>query len=268
MGEPLEALIKKAWNAYTDNFLSFITAILLLYVITVGLIAIGFVPLLIIFAGLYAQGLSASQVMPYLFARSNSVLLSLAFALVFMVLAIVVSAVLRGGMAAMSLEALKKKRTSWSIMFSAGRDRWMGFFGVRLLVSVITLITLGVFLLPGFSVLMSGQKVLGLMALLTGILLFIPVGVVFETLFAFVYFTVFAEKLKAWPALESSVKFGRKNFWDTLALILFFAVLSFVVGLLNAVTYIIGTLLAVFVVVPLQLLSLAALYNGRKKGRQ
>lgn len=266
--EPLESLINKSWEAYKNNFISFVVAILFSGIIVTALIIAGLVPLFLIFVGAFAQGLSGSEAVIHILANWPSLLFSTLFAALFFLAACIVSCVLRGGLAAMTVEALQKKRTSYNTMFSAGRARWKSFFGVSVLVGLIAFAVIVALLLPGFITIMVGSKVVGGLMLLGGILILLPVALVMEVMFSFIYLAVFIEKAGSLAALKASARFGRKNFWDALILILFFAMLSFIVGMLNAVTYVVGSLLVYFVTVPLQLLSLAALYLGRKKGGQ
>jgi hypothetical protein len=262
----LEGIINSAWVAYKNNYLSFIAAILLSGVIICALVLIGFVPLFFILVGLAVQGMSASEAAGYFFANLAVALFSVLFAAAFVVMACIAACALQGGMAAMAAEAIRKGKTSYSTMFDAARSRWKSFFGVSVLVTLIALLVMGLLMLPAAAAFLAGSQVTGWLLFAFGILLIIPAAVLFGVLFSFVYFAVWADRLAAVAAVKASMSFGRKNFWDVLIIILFFAVLSFIAGMLNAVTYVVGSLLAYFVVVPLQLLSLAALYLGRKKG--
>lgn len=261
----MEDIISRAWGAYKKNYFSFIAALLLWGIITGIIFVIGLLPLISIVGGLMASGLSSSQVVAALFGRLSELTFSISFAVIFFACSVLLSYVLEGGFVAMTVEALTKGKTSFRTMFSAARSKWKGFLGVGLVVTIITTVVLVLLILPALLTLMAGSTVSGMALLILGFLAMIPVALLLEVVFAFVYLAVLDGK-RTMAAIGASVAFGRSHFWKTLALIVFFTVLSFLAGLLNAATYILGSLVAYFVVVPLQLLSIAALYLGRKKG--
>jgi hypothetical protein len=168
----------------------------------------------------------------------------------------------------MTVEALKKKQTSYETMFSAGFARWKSFVGVSLLAALIVVLVCAVLVLPGLLLMAAGATLAGVAVFLIGILLLIGAVVFLEVAFSYVRLSVVVDKLPAVPAVKASLRFGRQNFWATLVLLLLFGALSFAAVMLNLFTYVLGSAIAYFVIVPLQLLSLAALYMGRKKGRR
>jgi hypothetical protein len=259
----LESVVGRAWDAYKSNYFSFIAALFVWGALAGGLVLIGLLPLIMVFIGTAASG---SGVAAAFAGRLGELALSLLFAAVFFVAAILLSLALRGGFAAMTVEALDKGKTSFNTMFREGRKRWKSFVGASLLVFVITVAAMLALMLPGLLFILGKITFVGVMLLVLGIVALIPVLVYLEVVFAFIYLAVL-DGNPSTKAVKASMRFGRQNFWSTFALIVFFAMMAFLAVLLNSVTYVLGSLIADFVVIPLQMLSLAALYAGPKKGR-
>lgn len=269
MAKPsIETVINRAWEAYKKNWVSICIAILLIGLIEGVLVLLGILPMLMLYFSMAVTGMSSSEVISTLLAEWPSLMFSLAFAAIFLIAALLVGLALNGGLVGMLVQALRKKKISYNTMFSIARARWKSFVGAGIILMIITLLMAGVFLGPGFLLITSGQQVAGAFALLGGTLLMIPVAFVIGILFAFVYISIVADRLGAIPAIKASVRFGWRNFWTTLLILIVFAVLGFLAGLVNAATYIGGTAIAYFIISPLRVLSLAALYLGRKKGRR
>jgi hypothetical protein len=267
-GVTLEGAVNAAWAAYKKNVVSFVVAIILMMVIVGALVFIGLIPLIMYFGTLSTPAIGPAGMLSAPTVQWPSMLLTLLFSLIIITVACVVSCALRGGLTAMTVEALKKKQTSYETMFSAGFGRWKSYFGVSLLTAAVVLLTCVILLVPGALLLVAGSALAGVVALMLGIMLLLFAAVFFEVVFSYVYLPVAAEGLSAVNALKASYWFGRQNFWATLVLLLLFGAMSFAAVLLNLVTYILGSVIAYLVIVPFQLLSLAALYTGRKKGRR
>jgi hypothetical protein len=258
----LESVVGRAWGAYKSNYLSFIAALLLIGVLAGGLIVIGLLPLIVISIGYAASGAGVAAAFA---GRIGEIMFSLLFAAVFFVAAIILSMALHGGFVAMTVEALEKGKTSVNTMFREGRKRWKSFVGAGLLAFLITLAAILILLLPGLLFILGMMTLIGMMLIVLGIIVMIPVLIYLEVSFSFIYLAVL-DGNRSVQAVKASTLFGRKNFWSTFALIVFFAVMAFIAVLLNSFTYVLGSFIADFVIIPLQLLSIAALYSGPKKG--
>jgi len=270
--DSVDAATISAWGAYKRNFFSFAAAVLLMVAIPGILMFLGILPFIMMLVGVVAGGATVPEAVSMMFSQGSSLMFSFLFMLALLVVAIAVSVLLRGGLTAMAVEALtpeKKgfRKVSFRTMFSVGFARWKTFVGVTLIVFFMTLLVFLVFAAPGLYLVSTGVSA-GWVLFAIGVLLFLPVALVLEVLFAFVYLTVVMDRLHAVRAVKASIRFGRANFWDVLALLVIFGAVAFVAGLLNSSFYFVGTLLAVFVVVPLQTLSFAALYLGRKKSKR
>jgi hypothetical protein len=257
----LESYVSRAWSVFKVNYFAFIAALLVWMAILGALFLIGMLPLMIVIIRMVASsaGFTAS-----LYGNAVAFLLSAAFAAVFLVLAVIASFALQGGLTAMAVEALAKGNTSFRTMLSSARAKWKSFAGVSLLVTLINMALMVVLLAPGL-LLLGAAPTAGWLLFFLGVLVVLLAALYLSVLFAFVYLAVLDGR-KAVAALRASMDFGKKNFWDTLVLMIVLAAVSFLAALLNAVVPILGTLIAYFVVVPLQMLSIAALYAGRKKG--
>lgn len=264
----IETVISRAWETYKKNWLSICIAILLIGIIEGVIIGIGLMPLFLVIFSMLASGISGPEAFSMILAQWQSLIFSIAFAAVFFTIALLVGVALRGGLTGMFIHALRKKKVSYSTFFPIARARWKSFIGVGLITGLITILFMAVFLGPGFLLMLAGDTVGGVIALIVGVLIFIPVAIIIGVLFAFAYIAVIVNKLGAIPAIKASVRFGMRNFWATLAIIVIFTVLSVLASMLDLVTYVLGSILIYFAIVPLQILSLAALYLGRKKGRR
>jgi len=266
--QSIEGIINQSLVAYKKNWISICVAILLIGFIEGVLALIGLTPLLLISFSMLSSGVSATETVSAIFEQWQSLIFSLTFTAVFLAAAVLVGMALRGGFTALLIQALRKKKVSYKLMFSVARARWKTFIAADIIKTLIAFLIVAGLLGPGLLLMLAGDQILGALALVFGLLILIPVMLLFGVLFSFIFIAIVVNKLDAIPAIKASIRFGWKNFWTALLIIIIFFVLSFIVGMLNAVTYIGGTILIYFFVTPLQMLSFAALYLGRKKSRR
>jgi hypothetical protein len=172
------------------------------------------------------------------------------------ILAVIIGGALGGGLVGMFAKALKGK-TRLGVILDVARKHWLSFIGVQLIELVIICLA---FFVP-FLVLMLMGPIGVVLGLLLGLLAVIVMGI----LLVYAPMAVAINGMKAMDAVRYSIRVGRASFWKILTINVIFMVVNMVVGVIP----VIGSLVAMLVLAPMQVLSLTSLYlkRGQTKRR-
>ena len=245
--------VEKAWESYRRNWKVMVSGIFLVSAITVALFFIGVAPAMVSYlAGNY------TSVSEFIAAELGTVLFSGAV----MLAALFVSMTLNGGLVRLSADALKGK-PNIKILWQAARNKWK------------PLVSAGVIIGLSLSVIFFGLALVAYQfdaagsAASSGAFLVIDIAavLVFALLVTFVNQEIVIGNKESVQAIMGSMRFVRRHFISVIALFVIFMLLGFSAAWLDAVVPLLGTLISVLVVAPLQILAFTHFYltnRGRR----
>jgi hypothetical protein len=155
----------------------------------------------------------------------------------------------------MFAQALRGK-TRLGVILDVARKHWLSFIGVQLLELVLVCLA--------FSVLFFPLLLLGQIGIWIGIAFGLLAMLVMAVLLVYAPMAVAVNGLNAIDAVKRSIQVGRANFWPTLAILAIFLVLNMVTEFVP----VIGGLVGILVLAPLQVLSFTSLYLKRGQTRR
>jgi len=238
--------IKAALDAYKRNVMPILASTLLMFFAMFALVVIALAPLGFTVIKSLAQGVAdQSTIMSTLMASMPT----LGFAAIFILLAVIVSISLTAGLTRVYAEALRGK-TSYKSMIDTAKEKWLTIIGANIIIAVVISLVVVATALLSVSLGMLGTALLfGVIALL----------VVF---FSYVNQAIVLNNLGAVQSVKFSYAFAKQNFKDTVLILIIFFAANFILE--YALSWA-GTVLNVFVLGPLTVIALTALYLDRIK---
>lgn len=239
--------VRKSWEAYKENWMSFVVAELVSLIIT-GIIALIGIGIIISSIGistlmeLYASEEFVSRLISLLPLFGG-----LGLALIFFTIAGLVWVYLKTGLYGMAERSLRGK-TRVEMMFKVSKK--LGLTGIitSIIVGIISFLLL-VVLVGGFAF------VVQVTGSIIGLIIFLLIMVFFSLTFP----GIVVDNLGAIRTIERSFNIVKKHYFEVFGLLLFYSV-AFIVSLFP----IIGPLIAIFVISPMMWISLVAFYKRNK----
>jgi hypothetical protein len=242
--------IEAAWKALRRNPIPVMLGELLVVVTVLFIMFLGLMPLIAVMASAnFPQ--DPQQAIPAIFAQTGALYAAVGG----FVIAIFLGAALGGGLVGMFAQALKG-RTRLGIILDVARKHWLSFIGVQLIELLLVCLAFSVFFFP--------LLLLGQLGVWVGIMLGVLAVLVMGILLVYAPMAVAVNGLNAMDAVKRSIQVGRANFWPTLAILIIFVVLNMV----TAFVPVIGDLIGILVLAPLQLLTFTSLYLKRGQTRR
>jgi uncharacterized membrane protein len=237
----------RAWEMYRKNAISFVVAELLTLVIT-GIIAL--VGIVILFGSVgisNLMNLSNPELMITKIVSILSLLFELTIASIFFIIAGIVWAFLQTGIYGMAAESLRGP-TKVKTMFEVAKKN--GFKGIvsSVILSVISFVL--------FMILIIGLNIaMPIIGGIIGMILFFFVSITFSIVLP----GIVTDDLSSINAIKESFKTTKKNYLDTLGLLLLYSAISLVV-----LIPFIGIIIYFFVISPMMKISLIFFYKRKK----
>jgi MFS family permease len=242
--------IEAAWKALRRNPIPVMLGELLVVAIVLFIMFLCMMPLIAVMAAVdFPQ--DPQQAVPVLLAHK----VALAAAAGGFIIAVFLGSALSGGLVGMFAKALRGK-TRLGIILDVARKHWLSFIGVQLIELVLVCLAFLVFFLPFL--------LFGTFWIVVGLILATIAMMVMAVLLVYAPMAVAVNGLNAMDAVRRSIQVGRANFWSTLAMLAIFVVLNMVTGFVP----IIGGLIGILVLAPLQVLSFTSLYLKRGQTRR
>lgn len=241
--------VRRAWEAYKKNWMTFIVAELLILIIIGIIFGIG---IGIIFGSLGISSLMELTNIEFLAQRIVAILPLLAgfgSALIFFIIAGLVGVFLNTGIYGMAAEALRG-RTKVDTMFKVAKK--MGITGV------LTSIILGIISFFLLTILVAG---LGITLPIVGSVIGMIIFLLIMMLFSLVFPGIVVDNLGTIETIQKSFNIVKKNYFEMFGLLLFYAIVSIVLMLILTI---IGMLICWFVVAPMLYISLVFFYRRKK----
>lgn len=251
--------IEKAWVSLKKNFWQFVIALILqMFIVSIPFL-IGVLPWIVI---LFSTGLKtgiASLLM------SNLGVLS--FSAVMFIIGILLSTVLGGGFTRMAYESLRG-RTDYDTMFETAKKKFWTIIGADSIFILILLIIVSSIFVPiiklGNLSFLSQASFFYIFIIFSITALGVLFTVIVSIFFVFVNQAIVIDNLKALEAIKKSFDTAEKNFKS----IFFLFIIFFLVNAgLESILSVIGSVVVLFVISPLALISYTALYVDRRKKR-
>jgi len=240
--------IKTSWDAYKQNFMSFILASLILWIIPsiIALTGIGIVLGSVgisAFTEMFDQRIMLSRMVYFIPLMINMGVLS-----IFFIIAGLVYIFLLVGIFGMATQSLRGK-TKFRAIFKFAKDK--GLAGI-LAFLIIGIMSFFIFLI----IVLGLEIVFPFYGTIIGIILLSLVIILFFLIFP----GIILDNLNATESIKSSVNIVKKNYIEMLSLLLVYLVLSIVIIFIP----ILGPLIVNFVVSPMLYISLLIFYKKRK----
>jgi len=243
--------VKIAWSAYKENVMSFVLATLILWLIPCAIIIIG-MGIIFGYVGIsnfieiFNQNIVLSRIVyfiPFLINMGTASILFLIAGLVFIFLLT--------GMYGMAAQSLRFKIKFWVILKSA-KNKGLTGITVSIIVGIIS------FLL--FSILNIGlDYLLPVYGTYIASLIFLFLMIFFSLIFP----GIILDNLNVFESIKSSISITKKNYFEILGLILFYGII-FLVLMIIPIVRVIGSLIIIFVLIPMLLISLVHFYKRNK----
>jgi len=240
--------VRKSWEAYKDNWMSFIVAELMALIIT-GIIALIGVGIIISSIGISTlMELYTSEEFVSRLVALLPLFGGLGLALIFFIVAGLVWVYLKTGLYGMAEQSLRGKTRVETIFKVSSK---LGFTGIitSIIVGIITFI-LAVILIGGFAIVVQATGAIIGMIIFLLILLF----------FSLTFPGIVVDKLGAIKTIDRSFKIVKKHYFKIFGLLLFYGVIGIAIALIP----IIGSLIVAFVISPMMWISLVAFYKRNK----
>ncbi len=250
--------IRRAFDAYKRNLLTIIGAVLALLLIAGALAAVGLLPIGFTVLETISGGVVDTSALISAIFQSTS---SLAFAAIFLIAAGIAAVSLSAGIVKVYANALAGK-ANVRAMFSVAREKWLTAVGAMLIM---------IFVLGAVA---AAASLIGLSLGLFGAVLTPAVILIVSIFFIYVNQSIVLSNLRALQAVQNSISFAKKNFIPTLGLLVIFVgistILNYSVNYLNmSFVQLLATIVNIFLIGPLSVLSYTALYlGGRAEARR
>jgi hypothetical protein len=242
--------IEAAWKALRRNPIPVMLGELLVVFTVLFIMFLCLIPLIAVTAAAdFPQ--DPQQAITAVFAHKGA----LAAAAGGFIIAIFLGSALSGGLVGMFAQALRGK-TRLGVILDVAKKHWLSFIGVQLLELVLVCLA--------FSVLFFPLLLLGQIGIWVGIAFGLLAMLVMAVLLVYAPMAVAVNGLNAIDAVKRSIQVGRANFWPTLAILAIFLVLNMVTEFVP----VIGGLVGILVLAPLQVLSFTSLYLKRGQTRR
>lgn len=248
--------ISRSWEIYKKNAVNFIVAEALTSLIVVIILFLGvgftFRSMGISLMNLLGPEIFSAGLAEWTKTLPTPSLGDLGVGIIFFITAILVSVALKTGIYGMAFESTKR-RTKVETMFKVARKRGLTGAFAMILVAVIAAIMGGV-LIGGLGVLLPiAGMVVGVMLILLAMVLF-----------SLVFPAIVVGRQGAVKAIKSSVRITKKNYLEIFSLLLLYVIASLAVTSINIGLPMLGTLIQIFLIVPMMTISLTLFYLKRK----
>lgn len=238
--------IRRSWESYKENWMSFVVAELLVLII-VGIIALIGIGIILSSAELSALILLSPREFISRIVSVLSLLEGVGKAFIFFVTSGLVWVFLKTGLYGMAAQALRG-RTRVNTMFKVARR--MGLTG---LLTCILVFIIGFFLM---TILVLGLGFIFPGGAVVGIILFLFMIILFSLIFP----GIVVDRLDVIETIVMSIKIVKKNYFEMLSLLSFYGILALVISLIP----VLGTLIVIFVLTPMVWISLVMFYKRKK----
>ena len=243
--------IKIAWNAYKENLMSFIFASLILWTIPSIIVFIGMGIIfgsvgISTFTEIYNQKIMLSRIVYYI-----PLIINMGVASILFIIASLVFLFLLIGMYGMAAQSLRGKTKVWTI-FKFSKQKGLTGIIVSIIVGIISfflflfLIMVLDYILPFFSSYIAST-------------IFVLIIVFFSLIFP----GIIVDNLNVFESIKMSFSITKKNYLQTFGLNLFYGII-FLVLMIIPVVRIIGSLIIIFILMPMFLISLVQFYKRNK----
>ncbi len=240
--------VRKSWEAYKKNWMSFVVAELVSLIIT-GIIALIGISIIISSIGISTlMELYASEEFVYRLVSLLPLFGGLGLALIFFIISGLVWLYLKTGLYGMAAQSLRG-RTKVDTMFKVSKKLGLTGIFTSIIVGIIAILLL-VVLVGGISLTFPGTGAI------IGMILFLLIMVFFSLTFP----GIVVDRLGVVKTIDRSFNIVKKHYFKIFGLLLFYGVISIVIALIP----IIGYLITVFVVSPMMWISLVAFYKRNK----
>jgi len=251
--------IEKSWKAYRKNFWPIITAMILQFILAGIPFLIGVLPWIFIYLSSGSVGITTLLL-------SNLGVFS--FSVIMFIIGFLISIALTGGLVRMFYEALRGK-TKYETMLKTAKEKFWTIIGANslyILIFIVLFIAVffPLFALTGLSTFSGGSS----FAMLITILLIVGLGsillVLISIFFVFINQAIVIDNLNAIDSIGKSFEVSKKSYLTILGLMIIFILID---SALTTLFSFFGSVLEIFVVSPLLLLSYTSVYlkNRRKK---
>jgi hypothetical protein len=236
--------LRKSWESYKVNWMSFIIAqlIVLLIVGVLSLIGVG-----IIISSAELSGLSllsprelVSRILPLV-----SLIIGVSIGSIFFLLAGIIWSYLKIGLFGMASEGLRGK-TRVNTMF-----RYTKKLGLRGLAASFVIMGVGIILLIIFVL------GIGLILQAVGAIIGIIISSLIMMLFVLTFPGIVVDQLGVIKSIRTSVSVVKENYLELLALLLLYGIISLILSIIP----VLGTLIVIFVISPMVWMSLIFFYK-------
>jgi len=240
--------IKKGWESYKTNFMSFIIAELIALIVVGIILMIGSVAIFTTmgispFTELRSPVITISRIVPI-----SPLFLNFSVLLAFYLVATLFGAFFIIGLFSMAAESLRGV-TGFRTMFSAAKE--FGITGILTSVIVWLIAMFFIFIVVG---------ILGLVFPVIGSVIGLILFLLIMVFFSFSYPGIVVDNLGPIETIQRSIKITKKNYPDVFGLLLFYTVISFA---LNFIPFI-GQIIIYFVLMPMFFISLVFFYKRNK----
>lgn len=234
--------IQKAWKTYTKNFWQVVGATILFLVLVVGVVMIGFIPIL--FSGL----LPISKTLTGQFQLTSEIIVSLFIFFVAIIAAAILAVALGGGLVGVYNEALKGK-AKIQIMLDIARKKFFTLLGANILAAAI--------IIALYISVALATALINFMLFVVGIIAVLLIAI----LFSLVNQAVVIDNKKAVDAVKTSVKVVKANYLQFLAIVIILAVISVIVSFVPVLGFLLGWL----IVSPVSGIAYTSFYLAKRK---
>jgi len=253
--------ISQAWKAYKRNLWDLIGAIIIMWIIILVPIAIAIVPVFVLLVGTVPlTGMDPQLFFQSFFSTLFTNIPVLIFSAILFIIAMLLSIALSAGFIKITYDSLKG-RARVDTMINVARKKFWTVIGANVF-SFLIMAVLGFALMFSFiaiSFLITSNTTFStVMFLIGGIIWFLMI-----LLFFFVDHAIVIDNHMAIDSVKKSVKVASKNYVDLLALIIIF----FLLMLVFAFIPFIGFVVINFIISPVFILALTALYVKKRRAR-
>jgi len=240
--------VRKSWEAYQENWMSFVVAELVTLIIT-GIIALIGISIIISSIGISTlMELYASEEFVSRLVSLLPLFGGLGLALIFFIISGLVWFYLKTGLYGMAAQSLRV-RTKVDTMFKVSKKLGLTGIFTSIVVGIIAILLL-VALVGGLSLAFPGTGPI------IGMISFLLIMVFFSLTFP----GIVVDGLGVVKTIDRSFNIVKKHYFKIFGLLLFYGVVSIVITLIP----IIGSLITAFVISPMMWISLVAFYKRNK----
>jgi len=240
--------VKTSWDAYKQNFMSFILASLILWIIpsVIALTGIGIVLGSVgisAFTEMFNQRIMLSRIVYFIPLMINMSVLS-----IFFIIAGLVYVFLLVGMFGMAAQSLRGKTNFWTI-FKFAKNKG--------LTGILAFVIIGIMSFFIFLIIVLGLEIIfPFYGTITGIIIFSLVIILFSLTFP----GIVLDNLNTLESIKISVNIVKRNYIEMLSLLLVYLALSILITFIP----IVGLLIVAFVIFPMLCITLVVFYKKRK----